>query len=540
MTAIIYALLGVVVAYAGFRLFTMGNRHPRMPPGPPTAPIIGNAHQIPTTGLGKKFAEWSKQYGDIFSLKVGPTNIVVLCSPKAVNDLLNKKGSIYSDRPQMAVANFVTHGDHLTLENQGPSWRDKRSIVTRNFNPMQLDQKHFHVQEAEAVVFMNNLLRHPEDIFSYAKLYTASVAGVLIYGHRAKTLDAFWNKDVYDMLEQWLATQEAGANPPVEEFPFLWYLPGSWKKRAYKTRQSMDDVWDRAREIVDARRLKGDKRDCLIDTKLDEYNKNGYPMSPHAFNNLFGELLEAGADTTANQMLTLILALAKYPEFQLRARKEIDAVCGADRAPQFSDFDKLPYVNAIVKEGMRWRPTAHAGLPHLVTKGKQLNPAIYALDLTFRVPDDEYEGMFIPKNTTIFIGIYAMHQNEKLYPEHEKFNPDRFLDHPKLANDYAVGPDWAKRDHYGYGAGRRMCPGIHLAERNMWRITAKLLWAFDIAPALDPVTKQPVELDEHAYTSAILTRPMPYRIRVSPRSDAHMRAIERELDGALEFLKQWD
>ena len=148
--------------------------------------------------------------------------------------------------------------------------------------------------------------------------------------------------------------------------------------------------------------------------------------------------------------------------------------------------------------------------------------------------------MLIPKNTTIFVGIYAMHQDESLYPDHETFNPDRYLNHPKLANEYAVGPDYMNRDHYGYGAGRRVCPGFHLAERNMWRICAKLLWAFDISPAIDPVTKEPVKLDVNAYTSAILTRPKPYRIRVRPRSEAHLRTVEKELDGALSFLSQWD
>jgi cytochrome P450 len=148
-------------------------------------------------------------------------------------------------------------------------------------------------------------------------------------------------------------------------------------------------MWTKARAIIDERRSHGDKRDCFIDTKLDEYEAKGWPMSQHAFNYLFGVLLEAGADTTANQILTLILALAKYPEIQKRARKEIDALCGPDRAPLFTDFDQLPYINCIVKEGMRWRPTyvpssncfqlkslaltfhsAVAGLPHLCTQGQ--------------------------------------------------------------------------------------------------------------------------------------------------------------------------
>ncbi|TVY87600.1 Cytochrome P450 monooxygenase, partial [Lachnellula willkommii] len=483
--------------------------------GPPTVPFFGNALQIPTTGLGKKFHAWSKEYGSVFSLTVGGSNIVVLCDRKSVHQLLDKKGSIYSDRPPQYVANYITHGDHLTLENQTPSWREKRSVVTRNLNPKMLDEKHWRVQEAEAVFFMNNLLKRPDEIFQLAKLYTASVAATLLYGQRATDVDSFWYKDLYELMEQWLTAQEPGANPPIDEMPIIKYFPGHWKNRAVKTRKTMDEMWTKARAIVDARRARGEKRDCFIDAKLDDYEKAGWPMSQHAFNNLFGELLEAGADTTANSILTLILAFAKYPEVQRRAREEIDKVCGTERAPLFSDFKNLPYINACVKEGMRWRPTAPAGLPHMSNK------------------DDEYEGMFIPKGSMIFVGIWAIHQNDKIFSNCDEFNPDRYLGHPGLAAEYALP------HHYGYGAGRRMCPGMHLAERNMWRIAAKLLWAFDISEPLDSMGNV-VPLDPDGYNSAILVAPLPFKVRVVPRSKEHLVAIERELAGAKEFMSQWE
>ncbi|RVX71104.1 hypothetical protein B0A52_03470 [Exophiala mesophila] len=431
--------IGILCAYPLYRLLQIGRRHPRMPPGPPTIPILGNAHQIPITGLGKKFKTWADTYGPIFSLTIGPTNIVVLCDRRAINNLLDKKGSIYSDRPFNYVSHFVTHGDHLTLEPQGASWREKRMVVTRNLNPKVLDEKHWKIQEAEAVIFMNNILNDPDRIFDYARLYTVSVAGSLIWGHRATSLESFWYKDFYELMDLWLKTQEPGANPPIDEFPILKYLPGSWKGRANKCRKMMDDMWDRARGIVDERRARGDKRDCFVDSKIDEYNEKGWALSPHAFNNLFGELLEAGADTTANHILTLILALAKNPHIQEKARREIDAVCGTDRAPLFTDFDTLPYINCIVKEGMRWRPTAPAGLPHMVTQ------------------DDEYEGMLIPKGSMVFVGIWALHHNDSDYSNHDHFNPDRFLGHPKLANEYAVNPDYKNRD--------KCSPFSHLVSR---------------------------------------------------------------------------
>lgn len=152
---------------------------------------------------------------------------------------------------------------------------------------------------------------------------------------------------------------EAGANPPVDEYPILKLLPKQicfWKRRAIQAGDAMDATWTRARSIVDNRRSKGDKRDCIVDHLLHEYNEKGFPMSQHAFNNLVGELVEGGADTTAAQLLTLVLALAKNPEVQRKARKEIDPLCGTERSPVWTDFKSLPYINAIVKEGMRWRP----------------------------------------------------------------------------------------------------------------------------------------------------------------------------------------
>ena len=78
-----------------------------------------------------------------------------------------------------------------------------------------------------------------------------------------------------------------------------------------------------------------------------------------------------------------------------------------------------------------------------------------------------------------------------------------------------------------------MCPGVHLAERNMWRIAAELIWAFDIGELED----KPLSVD--AYTSCILVSPLPFQVEVKPRSDMHLATIRRELVQAQEFLKQY-
>jgi hypothetical protein len=74
----------------------------------------------------------------------------------------------------------------------------------------------------------------------------------------------------------------------------------------------------------------------------------------------------------------------------------------------------------------------------------------------------------------------------------------------------------------------------------MWRITAKLLWAFEFSETTDPVTGKVKSLDQDAYTSANLVCPLPYMVNIKPRSAAHVEAIKRELESAEVFLSQYN
>ncbi len=149
--------------------------------------------------------------------------------------------------------------------------------------------------------------------------------------------------------------------------------------------------------------------------------------------------------------------------------------------------------------------------------------------------------MLIPKDATVVLPTWAMHLSETMgYKEPEQYNPDRFLDFPRLADSYAGSPDYQHRDHYGYGAGRRICPGIHLAERTQWRMTSRLLWAFDVQRVIDPTTGEPLPIDVTSYHEGISHCPQEFPVVFKPRSQAHIDTIMREMDKAKEFLRAWD
>ncbi len=123
-----------------------------------------------------------------------------------------------------------------------------------------------------------------------------------------------------------------------------------------------------------------------------------------------------------------------------------------------------------------------------------------------------------------------MHHDEKYFKLPEIFDPDHYLGVTKLAPELATTADYESRDHYGYGAGRRLCPGIHLAERNLFLGIAKLLWAFDIGPGKDARgLKIEPDVDViRAYSAGLLMTALPFGCETEVRSEKRRETILSE------------
>jgi hypothetical protein len=144
--------------------------------------------------------------------------------------------------------------------------------------------------------------------------------------------------------------------------------------------------------------------------------------------------------------------------------------------------------------------------------------------------DEWVNGKLLPKGTMIIINVWGLHHDESKFSNPDIFNPDHYAGSTQLASAYAVSADFESRDHYAYGAGRRLCPGIHLAERNLFQAIAKLLWAFSfdnevddtgkfIEPDIDPVT---------GYSEGFLVCANPFPCKVASRSESRRETIMRE------------
>ena len=81
-----------------------------------------------------------------------------------------------------------------------------------------------------------------------------------------------------------------------------------------------------------------------------------------------GGMIEAGSETTSMSLNNMLLGILSNPEIVPRAHEELDRVVGPDRPPTFLDEPNLPYVRAIVKEVLRWRPINKFGQNHFATE----------------------------------------------------------------------------------------------------------------------------------------------------------------------------
>ena len=94
-----------------------------------------------------------------------------------------------------------------------------------------------------------------------------------------------------------------------------------------------------------------------------------------------------------------------HPHVFKKAQEEIDQLLGGERLPQYSDRPSLPYVSAVFKEIVRWRPPTPLGSSHLLPA--QIEISLFHVGVPHRsMQDDVYEGYLIPAGTTVIENVW--------------------------------------------------------------------------------------------------------------------------------------
>jgi hypothetical protein len=196
--------------------------------------------------------------------------------------------------------------------------------------------------------------------------------------------------------------------------------------------------------------------------------------------------------TTSAALMSFVLSMVLHPTWFKMLQAEVDQV-SEKRLPRMEDIPQLPTVRAAVKETLRWRPVTSGGLPHASTK------------------DDVYEGFFIPAGTIMHPNQWAIHRDPDLYPDPERYNPQRWLDpsFPTYKEPLTEYPNLHNYSNFGFG--RRICPGQNIASSNMFLMAARIAWSMNLTKAKD---KDGMEITppSYDYSAGYVYRNMPHTI----------------------------
>ena len=444
--------------------------------------------------------EWADQYGPIYKLNIAGTTHVITSSEKIANDLMRERGNIYNDRDQMPMATQLL-SDNLRplLLPYGEDWRAFRKF-SHEVAGISVASRYQALQEDEAVRMVHDLINKPSEYETLFERYAASVIMRLAFGITLYT----GKEDVAVRILKVVHNVERIASPGaylVDTFPSLMYLPdllAPFKQEGKRLHAEELDLFRGQMRDVEKRLEAGDPTAEGTFAAKWLQNKKDYKLSDDHAAYVVGTLFEAASGTTSAAMMSFMLAMVLHPDKYDKLKSELDSVCGS-RIPTFDDLPNVPYMRACVKETLRWRPVTAGGVPHKLT-----------------AKSDIYNGYYIPKDSLIHGNQWAIHRDAALYPDPETFLPERWLDskYPTYKEPLSQYPNLQNFSAFGFG--RRICPGLNIAERSLYIQVSMIAWACDIR---EKQGKKPPSYD---YTSGFNVQPKWFDFELLPRKGREM------------------
>ncbi|KAM5536771.1 hypothetical protein V8D89_009489 [Ganoderma adspersum] len=468
------------------------------PPGPPSLPVVGNLFHIPGDKPWNTFSDLAAQYGDILHFRTLGQSTIVLGGPEVVNEYLEKRASSTSDRPQTSMIDLLDQRDNFGLMPYGQRWRRYRRHFWQHFTSRAIEQ-YRPVTRAAAHQFLARLIERPSQFKSHVRYTFLATVLKVVYGI-SLTEDHDEYAATFEVSAEGISRGLApGRYKIMEMLPFLKELP-KWVP-GFGSLADLDRWRAAIKEVKEApfahtreSMARGEGFDSIIAKTLAvAENTVGHEETHEEMVKGIGlTSYEAGADTSFIALQAFFLAMSLHPDVQRKAQAELDAVVGPGRMPEFSDSDSLVYVNAVIKETLRWHTVTPLGLAHATTA------------------DDELHGYFIPAGTVVLANIWACMHDPTLYQDPHVFRPERFI------RDGKPDPSVLDPIPFVFGFGRRICPGRHFALASLFINVASVLHGFDITPPLDE-DGRPITV-HHSQSAGLASYPEDCRVTIKPRS----------------------
>ncbi len=431
-------------------------------PGPPGGEMlrsIGQMRRDPLAFLVRMRAE----HGDVLQFPIPAPATYLVSDPDAVRRVLVTNARAYGKRtPQYSSLSLVTGEGLLTADMA--AWRPQRTLVQPAFHRSSLDLVARHVADAvdRLMATWRYLDGHVVDADAAMMHLALEVVGESLFGSDLSGEADELARATLDALDVVVKKARSPLQVPLSvPTPTNVVL-----RRAVARLDATVDAMlaERARRPL----AEGEPARDMLDLLLAAHGDDGSTLSQAQVRDQIVTFIVAGHETVASALTWAWSLLADDAEVLARLRAEVEVTSGGD-APGIDDLPRLPFTAAVLDEVLRLYPPAW-----LVTR-RSLEP-------------DELGGVEVPADALIIVSPWIVHRDERLWPDPERFDPDRFLDeHGARRRDLV-----ASSAYLPFGAGPRLCIGRDMALLEGILVLASLVTKVDLERVEPPPRAVPL------------------------------------------------
>lgn len=393
-------------------------------PALPALPLLGNTLELRYQRLAL-LERISRQFGDIGAFHFGSRRVPVLNTPELVRQILVDQENSFEKTATVRALGTPILGNGIFL-SEGEEHHRQRKLLAPLF-------QHRHILDY-AEIMTSCTVRLAEEwldghVIDLAKEMTRLTLWII-----SKILfDADVLEEEQELGEALTSIFRHFASEVTNplRLPLAWPTP-----RNQCVRRALAQVNATIYRLIEERRQNGEQHKDFLSTLLQAQNNEfGNTLTNQQMRDEALSLFIAGHETSANALTWCWYLLASHPDIYTKVREEGDRVL-AGRLPTTADLPNLPYTLQTFKEALRLYPPVYA-FTRRTTSSIQL------------------AGYNIPAGASVVISPYILHRRSLLFPEPDRFNPDRFASQlEKRLPRYAYLP---------FGAGSHICLGMHLA-----------------------------------------------------------------------------
>ncbi|XP_002990813.2 cytochrome P450 CYP736A12 [Selaginella moellendorffii] len=435
-------------------LVTLWDKKKNLPPSPGWAlPLIGHLHLI-TKQPHRSLQALSKKYGPIMFLKLGMIPSIIVSSPEMAKEALMNNGLAFASRPYLLISEIIGYDfQSIGIHYSEHSRRLRKMCVTELIAPQKLESSLWvrfqELSRAFRILRKSNEEKVAVDMRYLFSTFTFNAFTMILMSKRYfgdTTDDNDQHREIKHVINEIFSL--------AIKFHITEFVPSylrcflEWLDPTIPQFKRLHERQDKfMKKIIKEHKEPTARPKDFMDALLESFSAED---TVKAF---ITELLLA-SDSTAVAAEWVMAQLLHNPHVLEKAQLELNLVVGPNRLVQESDFSKLEYLQAIIKETLRLCPPGPLLIPRSSDEACTIG------------------GYYVPKGSTLFVNAFAIGRDPSIWESPTEFMPERFLGR-------SVDFKGQHFDLIPFGSGRRMCPGMPLALKALELLLANLVHGFD-------------------------------------------------------------